>query len=118
MTRILVFVLCMISLSSCTKTLYYGRAPQTHFSFPNANVTPLNKVRGEASRVKLLFPVTVNAAMINEAYADALAKSQDSDGLINVDIYMKQTPLLIINIGKYIVEGTAVKQEIGKQKLK
>jgi hypothetical protein len=113
----LILLLLFVGLSSCTKTLYMGRAPQTHFSFPNANVTPLNKVRGEASKVKLMFPPMVNSTLINQAYADALSKAQDADGLINVDIYQKQTPLLIIHITKYIVEGTAVKQEVGKQKL-
>lgn len=115
--KILITLLLMLVFSSCTKTLYYGRLPQTHFSFPNANVTPLNKVSGQSSRVKLLMPPMVSSAMVNEAYSDALSKSQGADGLINVDIYQKQTSLMIINITKYIVIGTAVKQEIGKQKL-
>lgn len=117
MKKLFLCLLVCASLSSCTKTLYVGRLPQTHFSFPNANVTPLNKVKGEASRVKLLMPPMVNSALVNEAYGSALSKAQGADGLINVDLYQKQTSLFIIHIMKYLVEGTAVKQEIGKQKL-
>jgi len=118
MKNILLLLLTVVTLSSCTKTLYVGRLPQTHFSFPNANVTPLNqKVSGEATKVKLLMPPMVNSSMINQAYANALGKAQSADGLINVDVYQKQTSLLIIHIMKYVVEGSAVKQEVGKQKL-
>lgn len=117
MQKLLVTLLCLMILSSCTKTMYLGRAPQTHFSFPNANVSPLNKVTGEASAVKLLTPPMVNSAMINQAYDNALSKAAGADGLINVDIYLKQTPILILHFSKYIVEGTAVKQEVGKQVL-
>jgi hypothetical protein len=95
-----------------------GRTPQTHFSFPNANVSPLTKVRGlSASKVKLFMPPMVNSKMINQAYADALRQSQGADGLINVDIYQKTTSIYILHFTRYIVEGTAVKQEIGRQKL-
>jgi hypothetical protein len=117
MKTLLFLLLTVVTLSSCTKTMYVGRLPQTNFSFPNANVTPLNKVTGEASKVKLLMPPMINSAMVNEAYGNAMSKAQGSDGLINVDIYQKQTNLLIVQIMKYMVEGTAVKQEIGKQKL-
>ncbi len=118
MRKLFLLSVLALMLSSCTKTLYLGRAPQTHFSFPNANVTPLNKVTGDATKVKLLMPPFINSELVNQAYNDALSKASGADGLINVDIYQKQTSLYIIHIMKYYVEGTAVKQEIGKQVLK
>jgi hypothetical protein len=59
--------------------------------------------------------------VVNEAYVDALSKSQGADVLINVDAYHKVTqiplPIITLYFSKYIVDGTSAKQEIGKQKL-
>ena len=102
-------------LYGCTQTYYMGRAPQVHFTYPNANVTPMNKVRGEYSTTKFLGTPLMTSVMMKGAYDDALRKASGADVLINVDLWMKITPFFIATSLKYIVEGTAAKQEVGEQ---
>jgi hypothetical protein len=121
MSKLLLFFLAVLLLSGCTQTYYLGRVPQAQFTYPNANVTPMTKVKGESStRLKLFMMPSVSSAAQSEAYTDALRKAQGADVLINLDTYHKITQLIVIPIywSKYQVEGTSAKQEIGKQKLK
>ena len=104
-------------MSSCAQTFYMGRAPQTHFTYPNANVVPMNKVRGEYSKTKFLGTPVITSEVMKGAYDDALRKASGADVLINVDLWMKITPFGIATNMKYIVEGTAAKQTVGEQNI-
>jgi hypothetical protein len=122
MRKFIVLAILALVCSSCTQTFYIGRFPQSHFTYPNANVTPLNKVRGvSATRAKLFIAPSVTSRIQSEAYSSALAQSQGANLIINVDAYHKVTfiPLYVINLylSRYIVEGTAAKQEVGRQQL-
>lgn len=123
MKKFIPLMMAAVMLSSCTQTLYMGRVPQTHFTYPNSNVSPLNQVSGESNaKIKLFTPPGLTSSIINEAYYNALSKAPGSDGIINANAYQVITliPLYVIQlyIMKYRIEGTAAKQEIGKQVLK
>lgn len=115
MKKIILLSLCTMFFMGCSKTYYVGRVPSFHFTYPNANVTPLNKVRGEAKITMIFGTPFVTSALQQQALQNALSKSNGGDILINVDVYQKLTSLIIINTLTLIVEGTAAKQEIGKQ---
>jgi hypothetical protein len=124
MNKILQRYLLSLSLlmTGCTQTFYIGRFQQAQFTYPNSNVTPLTKVSGTSSTTfKILLPPSITSKVVNEAYMDALSKSQGADVLINVDAYHKVTqiplPFITLYFSKYMVDGTSAKQEIGKQKL-
>ena len=104
-------------LYGCTQTLYMGRAPQVHFTYPNANVTPMNRVKGEFQVVKFLGTPVVTSDVMKGAYDDALRKASGADVLINVDLWQKITPLFLVTIMKFQVEGTAAKQSVGEQEI-
>jgi hypothetical protein len=119
--KLLLIVAAFIS-ASCTQTFYIGKFPQSHFTYPNANVIPLTKVSGKSeTKVKIFLPPSVTSSIMDQAYSDALRKASGADLMINVDAYHKvtQIPLWFINlyISRYLVDGTAAKQEVGKQKL-
>lgn len=92
---------------------------QSHFDYPNSNVTPLGHVKGTA-QTSGLMPVMQDADMEEKAIAQALAQ-KGGDILVDYDMTtdVKMIPLLIINmyVTTLTVEGTAVKMEIGKQTL-
>lgn len=117
---LLLIGLCLIAfiLGGCTKTTPTGYHPQSHFDFPNSNVVPLGHVAGSASTTKFLtgFPM-ITGDMQEEAVSDALAHIPGADNLINYTSTQKYTNLWLIQVLTYKVEGTAVKSELGYQKL-
>ncbi|HZY78077.1 MAG TPA: hypothetical protein VFE50_01045 [Cyclobacteriaceae bacterium] len=120
---LMVMLLIGIGSSGCVQTYYLGRIPEAQFTYPNANVTPLNKVKGSSPSVfKAFRPPMVTSKAMSEAYSDAISKSQGADVLINADTYQRiftlMLPYVPIFFSRYIVEGTAAKQEVGKQQLK
>lgn len=122
MRYVILFAALALLSSGCTQTYYIGRFPQSHFTYPNANVTPMTKVNGRSTtKFKLFVPPSVTSNVVSEAYSDALSKAQGADLLINVDAYHKVTqvpiPFITLFFSKYIVDATSAKQEIGKQAL-
>jgi len=67
-------------------------------------------------------PTAPTSTIINEAYTSALMKAPGSDAIINGNAYyvITQVPLMFLNIyiHKMKIDGTAAKQEVGKQILK
>ncbi|MFA6316733.1 MAG: hypothetical protein WC943_04885 [Elusimicrobiota bacterium] len=111
----------LVSLAGTGCTVIHTSFPvaQSHFDYPNSNVTPLGHVKGTATASGLM-PTLQDADMEEKAIAAALAQK---GGDILVDYHMttdvKMIPLLVINlyVTTLTVEGTAVKMEIGKQVL-
>ena len=115
MKNLIAFIAIAALMSSCAKPFYLGRVPQLQFTYPNANITPMGQVRGEAKKTKFLGIPYVTSALQQAAYQDALAKQPGSDVLINADLYVLNQNFIIVKTIKYIVDGTAAKQEVGKQ---
>lgn len=108
----------LLSLEACSMGSFVMFFPQSHFSYPNSNVTPIGPATGESSTVSLFIPVFWDADMQEEALAKAI-KQKGGDMLID---YVGTTeitmfPLMFINIymTTYKVEGTVAKMELGKQ---
>jgi len=99
--------------------------PQTHYTYPNSNVTPLGPVKGRAMATGTLHDFPNISKAINDAINKAIRKS-GGDLLINTTVggnlntYSKfEGGKLKIRYEAFVeVQGTAAKMEIGKQKLR
>lgn len=116
-----VLILTLFGLEGCTVGQFAWLYPQSHFDYPNSNITPIGKVHGEASTVSVFFPVMMDADLQEEAYKNALQQKGGDmiiDFLATTEVVMY--PIAFINIFKttYKVDGTAAKMEIGKQILR
>ncbi len=90
---------------------------QSHFSFPNSNVTPLGQVKSSLSCWGfLVFPLESDDALnlVNEA----IAQKPGADLMINyvLDTKLGGLPPLFYKVDM-TVEGTAAKMQIGEQGL-
>lgn len=103
-------------LAGCSKTYIKGLEPQSHFDFPNSNVTPVGKAVGSASSTKFMGNPLVTSGMIDDAVNEAL-QSQGGDVLINYVATETYSSFLFFNTVTYSVDGTVCKAEIGTQKL-
>lgn len=118
--RAVSWVVLSVLLAGCTVGSGVALKPQSHFSYPNSNVTPLGRVTGEASTSGLL-PVTYDADLEEEAIQIAL---KEKGGDILIDYVATTTitafPLLIITVYTTTVrvDGTAAKMTIGQQQLR
>lgn len=118
--RAVSWVVLSVLLAGCTVGSGVALKPQSHFSYPNSNVTPLGRVTGEASTSGLL-PVTYDADLEEEAIQTAL---KEKGGDILIDYIATTTitafPLLIITVYTTTVrvDGTAAKMTIGRQQLR
>lgn len=107
----------MAFMFGCAQTFFTGFDTQSHFEYPNSNITPLGKAAGEASTTSLFTPPYKTAELEEEAINNAL-KQKGGDILINYMIFEKKTSLLfILHTLTLRVEGTAAKMKIGTQKL-
>lgn len=109
------------ALAGCTVGSSVALKPQSHFSYPNSNVTPIGRVRGEATTQSIFAPNFMDADVELEAIQAAL-KEKGGDVLIDYVLSTKTTmiPLFILNVfvTTYTVEGTAAKMVIGKRELR
>jgi hypothetical protein len=92
--------------------------PQSHFSYPNSNVTPLGHVRAEVSKTNILFPDLGNPNLEQEAVRRALTE-KGGDLLIDGRYFWTSTyfyPLIVpIYTTTLVVEGEAARMGIGRQ---
>ena len=93
---------------------------QSHFDYPNSNVTPMGHAKGTATTAGMM-PAMQEADLEEQAINQALA-STGGDLLVDYHLTtdVKLIPLMFINFytTTVTVEGTAAKMEIGKQVLK
>nr|VFK53138.1 MAG: hypothetical protein BECKTUN1418F_GA0071002_101711 [Candidatus Kentron sp. TUN]VFK53976.1 MAG: hypothetical protein BECKTUN1418E_GA0071001_101911 [Candidatus Kentron sp. TUN]VFK56073.1 MAG: hypothetical protein BECKTUN1418D_GA0071000_10417 [Candidatus Kentron sp. TUN] len=113
----LIVIGALLLLSACTKSYVVGFDPQSHFEYPNSNIIPLGKVKGEASESFFLTPPIPSSRLQKAAIDNALEKKVGSDILINFVETYDITSVPFITTLTYRVEGTAAKMEIGSQKL-
>lgn len=118
MKKLFAALITTVMLSSCVQTFYLRKA-QSHFTYPNSNVTPIGDIKGQTgTKFGFLFPPSVTSELEEEAYQDALRKSSDADLIINADVYWTVINVLgYFHFGKMRVEGQGAKMEVGKQKL-
>jgi len=102
-------------------TSMYTRKNQSHFDYPNSNITPLSNsnVTGVYKTGLSLKPPTITSEVERLAYNDALIKVNGADMIINIDYEWKVTiiPIYVLQfyIGTLTVSGQPVSMEIGNQ---
>ncbi|MGY6587982.1 MAG: hypothetical protein ACXIUB_06780 [Wenzhouxiangella sp.] len=116
MKRVLLIFIMFGIISGCSITAGYV-SPQSHYVFPNSNVTPLGQVSAEASKRSFLVIPTVDSAMVDEAMNAALARAPGADLLVDVSIDTRISTFLYFYTATVTVQGTAVSMEIGMQDL-
>ncbi|WP_428235050.1 hypothetical protein [Gracilimonas sp.] len=120
--NIIFIMLFSFLLAACTQRTYI-RKNQSHFDYPNSNVTPIgsSKVLGTSKTGLSMKPPTITSTIEAQAYQDALNKVSGADMLINIDYNWKVTviPVYVLTLytGKLTVEGYPVTMEVGEQEL-
>lgn len=110
-----------LSVTGCTVGRITTPIANSHFDYPNSNITPLGRVTGESSLLWVFFPVMQDADLQEEAYQKALAQKGGDmllDAVSITKITMIPIPYIPLYYTSYEIEGTAAKMEIGKQTLR
>ena len=123
MKKSLVMLTLFVFLAAGCAQSVYVRKNQSHFDYPNSNVTPIGstKVAGNSATGISLKPPTITSLLEEQAYQNAIGKVNGADMLINIDYDWKVTviPLYLVTLysGKLTVEGYPVSMEVGEQEL-
>lgn len=146
LNKISTFAVILLIVSACTPThttvgqkttvktdvtkssISNMRLPQSHFTFPNSNVIPIGTANGTASRIGDVDNFPDISGAISEAMDKAIA-SKGADLLINANVNGTLTTITTTTQSGYnfdisieykydvVVQGTAARMTIGKQKL-
>ena len=110
--------------SGCVTTNALGYIPESNFSFPNSNVSPMQSVSASTTSVAFGFIAPgLSGSTIKETIDKAKAESPGADTLLNVvgNVQLTTVPLLLIPGNIFVttvrVQGVAAKMEVGKQEL-
>lgn len=113
----LVINLLIITSTACTMEMgSYGI--NSHFSYPNSNVTPLKQVKATASRLSIIIPPSLHGTEIIKLTQDAIAQQSGADLLLNYSLDTKMTSFIFVHKMDTTITGTAAKMKIGTQELK
>ncbi len=113
---IFLFVIAVAS-AGCTMNVG-GYGPNSHFAYPNSNVTPLGHVKATTSKISFIISPSFDDAEIIKLTQDALAQQSGADLLLNYNLDTKITSFVIITKMDITIEGTAAKMNVGTQRLK
>jgi hypothetical protein len=102
------------ALSSCSiKTGLV--VTNSHYVYPNSNVTPLGTTSAEVKKFSVVIPPGFKARDVDNLYNQALSKHSGSDLIIDYSVDTKVTTFFIFHFLKTSLVGTAAKMEVGKQ---
>lgn len=101
------------------------RLPQSHYTFPNSNVTPVGTASAKASRRGNLYQFP-NVQAANQEALDKAIESKGGDLMLNATIdgtlttstYMTGGDFNVDYLYEVVVQGTVATMEIGKQNLR
>ena len=112
--NIMMAVALAVVVTSCSIT--QGTVvPNTHYVYPNSNVTPLGSTSSQISKFGFFFPPTFKTKDLDKLYGDALSRHSGADLLLDCKVDSKNTSLVIFYFMKTTLAGTAAKMEVGKQ---
>lgn len=113
-------ILVLMTVSGCTVMSSGRMKPNSHFAYPNSNVTPIGPANGKTSTISLMAPTPITGALMEEAYKQALAKSGGDMIIDAVEVSNVRLIWLYVSIfyTTFEVDGTAAKMELGQQNLK
>jgi hypothetical protein len=105
------------ALVGCTMNMgNYGT--NSHFAYPNSNVTPLGQVKATTSKIGFIIPPSYDDGEIITLTQDAIAQQQGADLLLNFTLDTKMTIFPFIYKMDITIDGTAAKLDVGTQELK
>lgn len=107
--------LFMLSVMSSCSIRVGTVVPNSHYVYPNSNVTPLGQTTSEIKKTGILFPPAFKARDVDELYNTALAKHSGSDVIVDYSVDTKITSVFIFHFLKTTLSGTAAQMEVGKQ---
>lgn len=111
-TCVVIFILVMVS--SCA--IRVGTVvPNSHYVYPNSNVTPLGHTYSEIKKTGIIVPPNFKAQDVDRLYNDALAKHAGADVILDYSVDTKVTSFFIFHFLKTTLVGTAAQMEVGKQ---
>jgi len=104
----------LVVMSSCAITV--GTVvPNSHYVYPNSNITPLGQTSSEIKKTGVLIPPAFKAQDVDKLYNDALSKHSGSDLILDYSVDTKVTTFFIFHFLKTTLVGTAATMEVGKQ---
>jgi hypothetical protein len=106
---------CMLFIMSSCAIRIGTVVPNSHYVYPNSNVTPLGQTSSEIKKTGFLIPPNFKAQDVDRLYNDALAKHAGADVLLDYSVDTKVTTYLIVHVLKTTLVGTAAQMEVGKQ---
>ena len=110
----IIFVVVICSLSSCA--IKVGSVvPNSHYVYPNSNVTPLGHTTAVIKKTGFIVPPSFKAKEVDQLYNSALSKHSVADLVIDYSVDTKVTTFFIFHFLKTTLVGTAAKMEVGKQ---
>lgn len=112
--NILMVVISSALMFSCS--LEVGtKVTNSHFVYPNSNVTPLGQATAQRNKMMIIIPAQMKKKDYDAVFDEAISKYQDGDVLINYGIDTKYTQFLIFWFTRIKLKGTVAKMEVGKQ---
>lgn len=90
----------------------------THFAYPNSNITPLGQVKVATSKSSILLPPDITYDDVKELINKGMAQKPGADLIINYKVDTTVTSYLGLFYSLEItLQGTAVKMEVGNKEL-
>ena len=110
--------LLAIMLSGCTVYQQYGQGAQTHFDFPNSNVTPLGPVKVSISGPGGLFsPPFMTSADESHLFQEAVNRVDGASLVLDYYSTFIVKEFWPVFWSRMELEGTAAKMEVGSKPL-
>lgn len=116
-TRLTSVLLAVPLLQACA-VKFNDRQTNSHFVFPNSNVTMMAPVQSTISRWSVILPPTIDAEDVHELMDQAKRQVAGADLVMNyrTETVFRSFLLPIYNI-TITLDGTAAKMSIGEQRL-
>ena len=89
----------------------------THFAYPNSNITPLGHIKATSKQGSFLIPPELTKDDIQKLMNDALAQKPGADMIVNYRLDTTYTLFPFYYLREIKIEGTAAKMQLGEQNI-
>lgn len=110
------FIALSVTSMGCTYNAgSYGI--NSHFSYPNSNVTPMGQVKATLSKMSFFISPSFEDGEIIQLTEEAIAQEAGADLLLNYSLDTEVTSFMIVTTVDLTISGTAAKMNVGSQEL-
>ncbi len=107
----------VVLLSGCSMTMgNYGT--NSHFAFPNSNITPLGEVKASTSKLGILTFPDFDGEDVILLSQEAIKQKAGAELLLNYSVDTKVTIFPLVTKMDITITGTAAKVQVGTQELR